>query len=543
MNCGDIHLIPDSSSSSSSVNGQEEDSSASSSIGGSQGRGQTNSSPDGHRQYKRKSLIVGNSDEGTNFTDSITSGGKSSGGIDMETLEKPKRPLSAYNFFLKEERKKIILGVMSDTEKSNEDNSDADTNSKHPPKKRRLSDSYNLSPSDNSSESSSSETSDEDESLNSSTMSFGEIGQIIGKRWHEVKTNPELLARYEKLAKEDNKRFIEEMEAYKEKRKEMILSATKSNKASSAHSKPDDISLSRSSPFSASSKPTKTNQNDALLHQKLMVNKTFPPMDLQALLACSQAKPLDRNQMNPAAANITDTNVAMPLSISERLLHFQSQGTMGQQQPFLENMSKYYQQLDQTKALISRLQLPQQPTQEKFPMGALSPLDTFLNQHLESIGCNQQVQVPQAQQPQHALDYRLLELLQVEEQHKALLGGAQPSQQLPQVNQHPVSLPPGVEPSLQQQISFLEQQQQAQQVNPISSLLTPAAVPAPSQQMPQQLLQQLSMQHQLEQMQKVMPQQAVQQLMHQMGVQKALEVVSSQQPQHISPQQIIQQLT
>ncbi|KAL7468312.1 hypothetical protein ACHAXS_008530 [Conticribra weissflogii] len=76
------------------------------------------------------------------------------------TLSKPKRPISAYNFFFRDERNNILAEAQHDQ----------------------------------------------------SPKTFEEIGRIIGKRWREI--NDEKLETYKEMAAEDTVRYQEEMKSY-----------------------------------------------------------------------------------------------------------------------------------------------------------------------------------------------------------------------------------------------------------------------------------------------------------------------------------------
>jgi len=100
--------------------------------------------------------------------------------------DKPKRPLSAYNFFFKEEREKIIKVVLAE---------DPSAVKQDP---------------------------DDDGFLDSETIgrlkkeggkvSFEEMGKIIGQRWKNI--DPDRLSKYAELAAEDTERYKTEMQAY-----------------------------------------------------------------------------------------------------------------------------------------------------------------------------------------------------------------------------------------------------------------------------------------------------------------------------------------
>lgn len=100
--------------------------------------------------------------------------------------DKPKRPLSAYNFFFKEEREKILKVVLAE----DPDKVDNDPNS----------DDYL----------------DEDQlrklRKDGGKVSFEEMGKIIGQRWKNI--DPDRLNRFQELASEDTERYKKEMQTY-----------------------------------------------------------------------------------------------------------------------------------------------------------------------------------------------------------------------------------------------------------------------------------------------------------------------------------------
>jgi hypothetical protein len=99
--------------------------------------------------------------------------------------DKPKRPLSAYNFFFKEEREKI-LKVLNDEEAENSQD--------------EKSEDY-LTP-------------EQIVSLKKEggKVSFEEMGKIIGRRWKNI--NPDKLSKFQELANDDTERYKQEMQAY-----------------------------------------------------------------------------------------------------------------------------------------------------------------------------------------------------------------------------------------------------------------------------------------------------------------------------------------
>lgn len=100
--------------------------------------------------------------------------------------DKPKRPLSAYNFFFKEERGKILRIVLSD----DESNAENDPNSDEYIDKETI---QKLKKDDGK-------------------VSFEEMGKLIGLRWKQI--DPERLTKYSELAAEDTERYKKDMVSY-----------------------------------------------------------------------------------------------------------------------------------------------------------------------------------------------------------------------------------------------------------------------------------------------------------------------------------------
>jgi len=107
--------------------------------------------------------------------------------VKKKAKDKPKRPLSAYNFFFKEERAKIVAVVL------NEEGRDKDP-----------------------------ELTDEEIvklRKDSGKVNFEELGKLIGRRWKDISKEREEVCI--KLAESDKERYRIEMEKYKVKKEEM----------------------------------------------------------------------------------------------------------------------------------------------------------------------------------------------------------------------------------------------------------------------------------------------------------------------------------
>lgn len=137
--------------------------------------------------------------------------------------DKPKRPLSAYNFFFKEERENIIKIVLSDDPKSMQKDVDPDD-----------------------------DTYLDEETINrlkkeGGKVSFEEMGKIIGQRWKNI--NPDLLSKYSELASGDTDRYKKAMKDYNGKQEaKMRIEASKPPSSSSYSTAPSSSSSTVAGP-------------------------------------------------------------------------------------------------------------------------------------------------------------------------------------------------------------------------------------------------------------------------------------------------------
>ena len=100
--------------------------------------------------------------------------------------DKPKRPLSAYNFFFKEEREKILKVVLAEEpEKVENDPESEDYLGPEQVSKLRK---------------------------EGGKVSFEEMGKLIGARWKNI--DPDRLSKFSELATEDTDRYKKEMASY-----------------------------------------------------------------------------------------------------------------------------------------------------------------------------------------------------------------------------------------------------------------------------------------------------------------------------------------
>ena len=241
--------------------------------------------------------------------------------------QKPKRPLSAYNFFLKEERK-----LLKNNSTDSKSNSGEVKSSRRPMKKRRLVDPSNDSLSALSTEKGKGADGDD---ASSGDISFERIGKLIGERWQEVKAKPELFVKYEKLADDDHKRYAKEMKSYNDRKKNILLSAVKSSennasrttafeasprlpsvehrRASSDDSDSDGIAqVSRGS----SSQPTsdeQSDQDDKNGHDLQQISHSDLAHHLNAAAASGQVPLINLQALFAANLSQQQANTSIPL--------------------------------------------------------------------------------------------------------------------------------------------------------------------------------------------------------------------------------------
>ena len=124
--------------------------------------------------------------------------------------DKPKRPLSAYNFFFKEEREKILKVVLA--EDLTEVKNDPDTEDYLGPEQLgKL-------------------------KKEGGKVSFEEMGKLIGQRWKNI--DPDRLAHFSDLATHDTERYKKEMISYNGKQEAKMRSEAQKPPPSSFAAKP-----------------------------------------------------------------------------------------------------------------------------------------------------------------------------------------------------------------------------------------------------------------------------------------------------------------
>lgn len=110
--------------------------------------------------------------------------------------DKPKRPLSAYNYFFKEERQKILKIVQNDdteeVKKLNDPKNDDYIDEEMVGRLKK----------------------------EGGKVSFDDMGKLIGSRWKNI--DPDRLSKYSEMASEDAERYKEEMKSYNSRQEEKM---------------------------------------------------------------------------------------------------------------------------------------------------------------------------------------------------------------------------------------------------------------------------------------------------------------------------------
>lgn len=125
--------------------------------------------------------------------------------------DKPKRPLSAYNFFFKEERARILGGANKDNDNSNDksNSSEKDTTANEMDSEESAGD-------DNKESDGKAAAPRKGRSRPHGKISFEDLGRLISQRWQEL--NPDEVEYYKKKSDEDRKRYQQEMDGYRKKK-------------------------------------------------------------------------------------------------------------------------------------------------------------------------------------------------------------------------------------------------------------------------------------------------------------------------------------
>jgi HMG (high mobility group) box len=124
---------------------------------------------------------------------------------------KPKRPLSAYNIFFKDERAKILSNIPDKKGEDDDDDDDDDDDSKEKSDEKGEN-------GEEKGEGGKKVTGKKRKRVPHGKIGFESLAKIVGQRWKELP--PEELDVYKKRAEEDMKRYRKEMEAYVQKQRE-----------------------------------------------------------------------------------------------------------------------------------------------------------------------------------------------------------------------------------------------------------------------------------------------------------------------------------
>jgi hypothetical protein len=130
--------------------------------------------------------------------------------------DKPKRPLSAYNFFFKDERERILRLVRQEEPVKTGGNDGEDSISGEV---------LSCITKEGGNVTGKPKSGDDEDSISDKELSrlkkegakvsFEEMGKLIGKRWKKI--DPDRLARFSALASEDSIRYKKEMDAYNDR--------------------------------------------------------------------------------------------------------------------------------------------------------------------------------------------------------------------------------------------------------------------------------------------------------------------------------------
>mmetsp|Transcript_55109 Transcript_55109/g.152637 ORF Transcript_55109/g.152637 Transcript_55109/m.152637 type:complete len:455 (-) Transcript_55109:106-1470(-) len=131
---------------------------------------------------------------------------------------KPKRPLSAYNIFFKDERQKILSTIPDKKEGEDDDEDDDEEEEEKKTKTEEGEDEDKAEGEGGKAAGAKKASGKKRKRVPHGKIGFESLAKIVGQRWKELP--PEELDVYKKRAEEDMKRYRKEMEAYVQKQRE-----------------------------------------------------------------------------------------------------------------------------------------------------------------------------------------------------------------------------------------------------------------------------------------------------------------------------------
>lgn len=135
--------------------------------------------------------------------------------------QKPKRPMTAYNFFFQEERRRILAGEDPETapainaSKMNGSSTGLSSSRKKTPSKQSI----NL---EDQQDNIKSQKRSRYEMVGEESITFEGLGRIIGKRWKDLKTKG-AISKYTELAKKASKKYKEDIKKFYDEEMESML--------------------------------------------------------------------------------------------------------------------------------------------------------------------------------------------------------------------------------------------------------------------------------------------------------------------------------
>ena len=139
----------------------------------------------------------------------------------LKVKGKPKRPLSAYNFFFREERENILTELPPGIKKKDGDDEENEDEKKAEDAKKKGDDTVKKESEEGAEGEDGKDWDQKDKTgkkIPHGKIGFESLAKEIGKRWQELEeTDPERMAKYKKLADEDMARYKTAMDVWSSK--------------------------------------------------------------------------------------------------------------------------------------------------------------------------------------------------------------------------------------------------------------------------------------------------------------------------------------